>query len=1044
MLYPKNAQEKLDKKVFENPTSEYRGTPFWAWNCKLTTEELLEQIDNFKVMGMGGFHMHVRTGMASPYLNDEFMGHVRTCVEKAKEEKMLAWLYDEDRWPSGTAGGIVTKNREYAMRNILFTPIPYGEYDGPINALAHDSGRGGAREENGTLVAAYDVVLNADGTLKSYKRIEPGAQAEGTKWYAYNEQAVPSAWFNNEPYVNTLDKKAIERFVEVTHERYYECFGEDFGKTIPAIFTDEPAFAGKGTLAFAGEKKDVFMPWTNDMPELFKQFCGLDLLEQYPELFWELPDGKISTFRYHFHDFVAELFASAFCDTVGSWCDAHGIMLGGHLLAEETLQSQTARLGEAMRGYRAFKQMPGIDMLCDRHEYNTAKQCQSALHQQGGEAMLSELYGVTGWDYEFRGHKLQGDWQAALGVTVRVPHLTWMSMKGEAKRDYPASIGYQSPWWDQYSMIENHFSRLNTAMTRGKPVVKVGVVHPIESYWLHWGPSEQTAVIREQLENNYSELTEILLFGMIDFDFISESRLPQLCEKGGAPLKVGAMAYDVVIVPACHTLRATTMERLEAFHAAGGKLVFLGDCPKYVDAVPSDRPRKLFDKSRTISFNKAAILAELEAERFVDMRTMAIRGGGDAFRSIAAGSRTEDMIHQLRKDGDDYWLFIAMGKNPVTPDVDPARLVRITLNGEFAVEAYDTMTGKTAMVPARYENGKTILERPWYMQDSMLVKLSAGKYEGAADLSLAPHGGRMIAKKVPVRLSEPNALLLDLAEYALDDEPLNPQEELLRLDNACRVRLGIPIRKKHVTQPYLIKEEAPKHTIRLRMVIPSEIEVPAPQLALEDAKLTKIVFNGAEVKSEPVGWYVDKAIETVNLPPIHVGDNILELVVPLGERTNLEWMYLIGDFGVRVDGQIKTVVKPVRELAFGSFTHQGLPFYTGNVTYDMDVTVGEAGKLTVRTEQFRGALVGVDLDGKREGTIAFSPYVFEKDGIAPGAHKLSLTLYGTRQNGFAQLHHTQGLYFYQSPDSWRSKDALWLYEYQLKPFGILKSPEIFE
>jgi hypothetical protein len=59
--------------------------------------------------------------------------------------------------------------------------------------------------------------------------------------------------------------------------------------------------------------------------------------------------------------------------------------------------------------------------------------------------MLSELYGVTNWDYDFRGHKSQGDWQACLGVTVRVPHLAWQTMKGEGKRDYPASIFYQSP-----------------------------------------------------------------------------------------------------------------------------------------------------------------------------------------------------------------------------------------------------------------------------------------------------------------------------------------------------------------------------------------------------------------------------------------------------------------------------------------------------------------------------------------------------------------------------------------------------------------------
>lgn len=53
-------------------------------------------------------------------------------------------------------------------------------------------------------------------------------------------------------------------------------------------------------------------------------------------------------------------------------------------------------------------------MLYDSRELNTAKQAQSVVHQYGREGMLSELYGVTGWEFDFRGHKLAGDWQAAL------------------------------------------------------------------------------------------------------------------------------------------------------------------------------------------------------------------------------------------------------------------------------------------------------------------------------------------------------------------------------------------------------------------------------------------------------------------------------------------------------------------------------------------------------------------------------------------------------------------------------------------------------
>ena len=102
--------------------------------------------------------------------------------------------------------------------------------------------------------------------------------------------------------------------------------------------------------------------------------------------------------------------------------------------------------------------------------------------------------------YDFVGHKSQGDWQAALGVTLRVLHLSWVSMTGEAKRDNPASIFYQSPWYREYPVVENHFARVNTALTRGKPRVRVGMIHPIESFWLAYGPQDKTGAERKRQE----------------------------------------------------------------------------------------------------------------------------------------------------------------------------------------------------------------------------------------------------------------------------------------------------------------------------------------------------------------------------------------------------------------------------------------------------------------------------------------------------------------------------------------------------------------
>ena len=1028
MLYPKNREKNLSQALFASPTSEYRAMPFWAWNGRLTKEELGRQIDIFRKMGFGGFHMHVRTGMDTAYLTDEFLEYVRFCIDKAKKEGMLAWLYDEDRWPSGTAGGKVTaEHPEHARKSLLMTTEPYTP-DRPHRAKGPEPGRGQGcvRQDNGELLAVYDVVLDADGSLASFRRIDADEPAQGVKWYAYMEHASDDPWFNNHPYVDTLSREAIGAFIDSTHEVYAKNVGAEFGASVPAIFTDEPQFTPKNALSFAGERSDIFLPWTETLPDVYLERYGEDLLGKLPELVWEKPDGSLSHVRWRFQNVVADLFVDSFCRQIGHWCDGHGIALTGHVMEEPTLRSQTRAVGEAMRCYRPFG-IPGIDMLCDFHEYTTAKQCQSIVRQAGREGMLSELYGVTGWDYDFRGYKLQGDWQAALGVTVRVPHLSWMTMKGEAKRDYPASISYQSPWWDQYAMVEDHFARLNTALTRGKADVRVAVVHPIESYWLHWGPSDQTAAARDQMEAQFKNLTETLLLGNIDFDFLSEAELPALCENGGAPLRVGTMAYDAVIVPPLTTVRSTTLERLDGFRKAGGTLITLGNAPSLVDADPSPAAREVFDKALRVPFDAGAILEALEPFRFLDIRK-------------ADGARSDGLLYQLRRDGECQWLFVCNGKNPISPDVDPAPVLRFRLRGEYRIELWDTLTGAIAPMPARYAGGDTLFDRCWHIHDSILLRLLPGRGDLAGECAKSTAGAPVsrVMGLVDVTLEEPNMLLLDMAEWSLNGGGFRPLDELLRIDNAARAALGIPLRRKEVVQPYLLPAEVPKDRLTLRFAIPSEIDIHGAKLAIEDRADTRIVLNGEAVEAPSDGWFVDRCIETVPLPALRKGDNLLEVTVPVGRRTNLECFYLLGDFGVRVCGVVKTVTAPVRRLGFGDIVPQGLPFYTGNLLYHMRVVSN--GGFTVRVSRWRGGLMKVFVDGEDKGNIAFSPYALHVD-CAPGEHEVAVRLYGTRQNGFAQLHHTPGVYFYQSPNSWRSAGDLWCYEYQFKQAGVLKSPE---
>lgn len=77
---------------------------------------------------MGGAYMHPRTGLDTEYMGNEYLEIMARCVAFCRENDMLACLYDEDRWPSGAAGGLVTRqNPDYRQMHLLATVHPYGQ-----------------------------------------------------------------------------------------------------------------------------------------------------------------------------------------------------------------------------------------------------------------------------------------------------------------------------------------------------------------------------------------------------------------------------------------------------------------------------------------------------------------------------------------------------------------------------------------------------------------------------------------------------------------------------------------------------------------------------------------------------------------------------------------------------------------------------------------------------------------------------------------------------------------------------------------------------
>ena len=986
-----NAPPALTPEVFGHPTAEYRGAPFWAWNCRVTPELIDRQLGVFREMGFGGAHVHSREGLAVPYLSDEFMSLVKHTVERSKELGLRTCLYDEDRWPSGCAGGIVTRDRENVMRYLEFSE------KAPERPLA-----------------VYDIEL--DGRMRSFRRITDGSEAEHRVFYAVVVDAPREGTHNGESYVNTLSKKAIDDFIESTHARYKAVLGDDFGTTAPSIFTDEPEY---GQARRVGNRLGTpRMPWDAELPEKYFARWNESLVDNIPLLFFDPADGE-PTVRWRYFALITDIFAECYADNIGSWCDKNGILLAGHMMFEDTLAAQTTANGESMRHYRAFG-IPGIDILFGAHEFTTAKQCQSVVRQYGKEGMLAELYGVTGWEADFRDYKHQGDWLAALGVTFRMPHLSWMSMKGESKRDYPASIFSQSCWYREYKYLEDHFARLGMALTRGKPIVRIAVIHPVESCWLSFGTLSDSGRL-DELERNFKSLAEWLLSGGLDFDYLSESLLPDEYREGK---RFGEMEYDVVIVPPLFTLRSSTVDILTGY-SKRGRLIFLGEPPELVDALPSDRAKELVE---TIAFSEYRVLSALEDFREVDIRS-------------ADGSRAKDFLYNYREEENCRWLFIARGKLP-EKRFRPADRLTIEVRGEFSVDLFDTLSGRVTPVQAETACGKTRFTHDFFAHDSLLVRLTYGSREVKVPAARAKVSETPIRMPGRFELLEPNVLLLDTAEFAVDPVDLEsadwqPEEEVLRISPIASRLAGVRPFVRFDWQPWARPETEP-HRLALRFSFDSEVDREA-SLALEDAGLSEIFVNGERVTARPDGYFIDESVGVVRLPGIRRGRNEIAAVIPFGDRTKPEAFYLLGRFGVRVNGSTRTVTALPENIGFSPLCEQLLPFYTGPLDYVCRFESG--GRTAVRLPDFVGAAVRVFVDGEDRGLIAFDPYRLGFD-VPAGEHELRLRLYPTRFNLLGALHNNDSEEYRIASFIWRQTGDKWTYGYRLRPSGILSEPII--
>lgn len=937
-----------------------RPAPFWSWNDKLDEAELRRQIREMADKGWGSFFMHSRVGLVTGYLSKEWFELVNACADEAEKTGTYAWLYDEDKWPSGFAGGEVPEKDE-AFRARALLAIPKGK-----------------KTANDTVLAEFS---HNGEDLEICRRVSP----------------LGHVWYNGTCYVDLMSPDAVKEFINCTHERYKEHCGQHFGKSIPGIFTDEPCYLHRFTYEWS------VVPWSDFLPGFFKEMKGYDILEKLPQIFYDVEDYR--KVRFDFYDAATELFKRSFFKQYYDWCDTNGLIMTGHTMIEDSLVCQTEWCGDAMSLYE-YMHWPGIDKLgrnVDPTNLTTCKQLSSAVDQLGKPRAFCEVFGCVGGQVSFFHRKWIGDWQAALGISFVNHHLSLYSMRGERKRDYPANLFYQQPWWDDERGFADYEARVCATVAEGERLVDILVFQPISSVWAEYTPiGAATQTIEANYDGPFRHMSTRLAAEKLDFHYGNENLMAKFGSVEGDKMKVGKQAYQCVIIPPAINIKSSTLKLFQEFINNGGKLIVVGAVPKLVDGVEAH-----------VELPGAVIASSVDEA--VTMASAMFANRTIVTDKYTGGNAGSVFIHSRKVGGSVRHFFV---------NTDEIRPVRATVKmPEYANEAITVMD----------------------LYDGSLYKLSAEN--GTFDVSFAPAGSLLVitgdeakdaTEALPAVLGSgvclkdldtlvPVSVMNDFDCRVLEDNVLLLNDFVLELDGKI-VHEG-PVCASWHTHFYKAKDGTP---FKATYSFLSDIELKDAFAAIEVAEnLDSITFNGQLVQAaksagelgalDPEKNWKDISFTKVPLPAIKKGINTLIIegkkvnnITDPGchvrvanwrehEATEAEEAYIVGRFSLAPVSEGRYMITDLKEPAGKNLTTEGFPFYCGRTQLStaFDLQDKPAGKVYLKLSGAQLASAVVRINGTDCGTLRWKPFMVDiTDAVKQGENKLEIEMATTLVNAF--------------------------------------------
>ncbi|MDR2969533.1 MAG: hypothetical protein LBV32_08025 [Tannerellaceae bacterium] len=1010
-----NADGKDDfaalEAAFVDPPAAYRTMPFWVWNGLVTEAEIDRMLIELKEAGSGGAFAHPRPGMITEYLSDDWFKLFRYAVDKGKELGLEIWIYDENSYPSGFAGGHVPQEM----------PESYNQGQG-------------LRLEKATMLPAatdkYYLVLAKDGDV--WKDITASLdEYKGKKgdYYLYEKTYYRKTdWYGGYSYVDLLVPGVTEKFIDITMKGYENIAKDELGagRTVPGVFTDEPNIVTSGGLR-----------WTPDLFDVFQKQWGYDLRPLLPLL--EEETGEWKKVRHNYMETLLQLFIDRWSKPWYAYTEANKLQWTGHYWEHGWPQMNDGPDNMAMY---AWHQVPSIDMLFNQFNevspvaqfgnIRAVKEVRSAANQMGRERTLSETYGGGGWDETFKDFKRLGDWEYVLGVNFMNQHLSHMTLTGARKYDYPPVFTYHSPWFSNYKVLNDYFARLSLVMSKGVQRNEILVLEPNSTLWGYYSHTIRRNQPLTDIGTAFQAFVTLLEKGQVEYDLGSENIIKDQGRVEGGKLIVGQAPYSTVVIPPLNeTLNKPTFELLRQFVAQGGRLITFAE---------SDRIDGAINQELVSFMDQEPIIHESEANEAILKKYFASTKGFDIRFSQG------NLFHHRRQYADGELIFIA------NSSMEEATAGSLTIKGKTLLEM-DALNGQIYSYPSEAQGGMMTASFRIEPAGSLLLYSSyktnrtyTVKPEEKVENVLTADGETVIT-----RVKE-NALTIDFCDVTVKGQTTNN----VHFSNAANIAYkahgfanGNPWNSSVQYKRNILDRDNftdGGFTATYRFTVNDDFDYSKMQLVTERPEFFKVTVNGNAVTAVPGKWWLDRSFGVYQMGGyVKKGVNTIRLnVTPMSIFAEIEPVYVLGDFAVVPEAKGWSISAPVNTLALGSWKAQKQPFYSWDMKYSKSYTLTDmAGTYLVQLGQWAGTVAEVYVNGVKAGIIGYDPYQLDvTPHLKEGINQIDVHVIGSLKNLLGP-HYRNPAPGLASPGHWKNiSEPIAGVDYQMMDYGLMEDFEL--